>query len=72
MSKKLPAGLSKITIKAKVKGQDLKPDTYVITGTATNATGNSPKKKAKLRWSDDRTWIPLLPPRRRPNARPEV
>ena len=49
VKKKLPAGLSKITIKAKVKGKVLKPDTYVITGTAKNATGKSPKKKVKLK-----------------------
>ena len=46
---KLPAGLSKITIKAKIKGKILVPDTYVITGTATNSSGKSPKKKAKLK-----------------------
>ena len=48
LKKQLPAGLSRITIKAKVKGKVLKPDTYVITGTAKNATGKSPKKKVKL------------------------
>ena len=47
--KHLPAGLSKITIKAKLKGKTLKSDTYVLTGTATNSSGTSPKKKTKLK-----------------------
>jgi len=49
LKKKLPAGLSKITIKAKVKGKLLKPDTYVLTGTAKNSSGKSPKKKVQLK-----------------------
>ena len=48
LKKKLPAGLSKITIKAKVHGKVLKPDTYKLVGTAKNTTGKSPKKKVKL------------------------
>jgi hypothetical protein len=48
LRKQVPAGLSRITIKAKLKGIRLKPDTYVITGVATNATGHSTKKKTKL------------------------
>jgi hypothetical protein len=44
LEKQIPAGLSKITI----KGRKLKPDAYVIRGTAANTTGTSPKKKAKL------------------------
>ena len=47
--KTLPVGLSKITIKGKVKGVKLKPDTYVLTGTAKNSSGKSPKKKVKLK-----------------------
>ena len=49
LRKQLPAGLTKITIKAKVKGTKLKPDTYVLKGTATNSSGTSPKKKTKLK-----------------------
>ena len=45
LKKQLPAGLSKITIRAKVKGIKLKPDTYKLIGTAKNTTGKSPKKK---------------------------
>ena len=48
LKKQLPAGLSKITIKAKVKGKVLRPDTYKLVGTAKNTTGKSPKKKTKL------------------------
>jgi PKD repeat protein len=44
----LPAGLSKVTIKATVKGKLLKPDTYRLTGVAKNATGKSPRKTTKL------------------------
>jgi PKD repeat protein len=49
LRKQLPAGLSKITIKARIKGKLLRPDTYVITGTAKNTTGKSPHKKTKLK-----------------------
>ena len=49
LRKQFPAGLSKITIKAKVKGTKLKPDTYVLKSTATNSSGTSPKKKTKLK-----------------------
>jgi PKD repeat protein len=49
LRKQLPAGLSRIAIKARLKGKLLKPDTYVITGTARNSSGTSPKKKAKLK-----------------------
>jgi hypothetical protein len=46
IKKKLPAGLSKVTI----KGAKLKvPDTWVITGTAKNVSGTSAKKKTKLK-----------------------
>jgi hypothetical protein len=48
LRKSLPAGLSRITIKTKVKGKKLKPDTYKVIGTASNPTGTSPKKVAKL------------------------
>jgi hypothetical protein len=44
----LPAGLSKIKIRAKVKGIKLKPDTYKLIGTAKNSAGKSPKKQVKL------------------------
>jgi hypothetical protein len=44
----LPAGVSRVTIKAKIKKTVLLPDTYVIKGAATNTTGTSPKKKVKL------------------------
>ena len=49
LRKQLPAGLSKITIKAKIKGTKLKPDTYKIVGTATNTTGTSPRMKTRLK-----------------------
>lgn len=49
LERQLPAGLSKVTIKAKLKGKVLKPDTYVLTGTAKNSSGKSPKKKVKLK-----------------------
>ena len=49
LRKQLPAGLSKITIEAKVKGVRLKPDSYVLTGVATNSSGKSPKKKVTLK-----------------------
>jgi hypothetical protein len=49
LTKQLPAGLSKITIKTKVKGKKLKPDTYVLTGRASNSVGKSPKAKTKLK-----------------------
>jgi hypothetical protein len=48
LKKKLPAGLSKITIKAKIEGKVLKPDSCKIVGMAKNSTGKSPKKKVKL------------------------
>jgi PKD repeat protein len=48
LKKQLPAGLSRITVKGKVKGVKLVPDTYVLTGTAKNSTGKSTKKKARL------------------------
>ena len=48
LKKKLPAGASAITIKAKVEGKKLKPDTYVLTGSARNTAGSSARKKAKL------------------------
>jgi PKD repeat protein len=48
LRKQLPAGLSTITIKARVKGKNLTPDHYVITGTAKNTSGTSPKKKVTL------------------------
>ena len=44
LTKRLPAGTSKITI----KGKKLAPDTWKVVGTAKNSTGTSPKKKAKL------------------------
>ena len=46
LKKKLPAGLSKITIKGKVKGKMLTPDTYVLTGTAKNTTGKSTRRRS--------------------------
>ena len=49
LTKKLPAGLSKIPVRAKIKGKILVPDAYVITGTATNTSGKSPEKQVKLR-----------------------
>ena len=45
LTKRLPAGRSKITI----KGKKLAPDTWKLVGTATNSTGSSPKAKAKLK-----------------------
>lgn len=42
--KRLPAGLSKVT----VKGKKLEPDTWKVTGTATNTAGTSARKKTKL------------------------
>jgi hypothetical protein len=45
---RLPQGLTRITIKGKVSGRFLAPDTYVITGTARNTSGTSSKKTVKL------------------------
>ena len=42
--KRLPAGLSKVT----VQGKKLVPDTWKVTGTATNSAGKSAKKKTRL------------------------
>ena len=44
VKKKLPAGLSKVTI----KGKKLKPDTWKLVGTARNSAGTSGKKKTTL------------------------
>ena len=44
----LPAGRSSITIRAKVAGVRLTPDTYTLTGRARNSAGVSPTKQAKL------------------------
>jgi PKD repeat protein len=49
LRKQLSAGVSRITIKAKVKGVKLRPDTYVISGTAKNVSGKSPRKKTELK-----------------------
>jgi len=44
LKKSLPAGVSKVTI----KGKALRPDGYVVTGSATNLAGTSTKQKTKL------------------------
>ena len=45
LRKQLPAGLSKITIKAKVKGKVLKPDAYVLSGVATNSQARARRRR---------------------------
>jgi hypothetical protein len=45
LKKKLPKGLSTIAI----SGRALRPDTYVLTGTATNSSATSPKKRLTLK-----------------------
>ena len=44
IKKRLPQGTTKVTI----KGKALRPDTYVLTGTAKNSSGTSAKKKTQL------------------------
>ena len=48
LKKSLPAGVSSITVRAKVSGVRLRADTYVITATARNSAGRSAKEKVKL------------------------
>ena len=43
--KRLPAGLSKITVKAKVKGKVLNPDTYVAEGRGHELLGEEPEEE---------------------------
>lgn len=48
MKRRLPPGRSSIIIKARVGGRELREDTYVLTGTARNSHGTSPKVRARL------------------------
>ncbi len=49
IKKTLPKGTTRITLRARVAGKKLVPDTYVIKGTAKNLSGRSPAKKITLK-----------------------
>ena len=57
MRRSLPAGRSSISVKARVGGEALFADTYVLTGRATNSAGTSPKRRTRLHVVDPRhSW----------------
>lgn len=50
--RRLPAGRTALIVRARVGGEELRPDTYLVTGRAVNAAGASPRKRARLQVVD--------------------